>query len=176
MARKARTMVSKLRRQSRVRPYRERTEITPLLATNGKSQPEIKATTAFPNGLNGTKTNGVNGTSINIQNQLHPIDEDFLGEFNCNARAPSHVPFENINSIGGKLCRYHQWLCGQSVEYSARHQHIHIHPSMADHIFTVVHIARLPKASALENAHLFHVHRMDWNNLVHGCHAHHHRR
>lgn len=80
MARKARTMVAKLRRQSRVRPYRERTEITPLLATGGKRQPEIRPTTAGTNGLNGTKANGTNGTAIHIQNQLHPIEEDFMGE------------------------------------------------------------------------------------------------
>lgn len=86
MARKARMMVSKMRhlRQSRVRPYRERNEITPLLSafkdTNG----------GRPIG-NGIKMNGINGhasghssklsngTTITIQNQLYPIEEDDIG-------------------------------------------------------------------------------------------------
>lgn len=53
MSQKARTIMAKLRRQSRVRPYRERTEITPLLTTGS------------------TK----NGATINIDNHLYPIDE-----------------------------------------------------------------------------------------------------
>lgn len=100
MARKARTMVAKLRRQSRVRPYRERTEITPLLATSAKSQSEKRTPNVLSNGLNGTKTNGVNGTAIHIQNHLHPIEEDFMGEFDITSCGfpiknqpiqPSHV-------------------------------------------------------------------------------------
>lgn len=63
MSQKARTIMAKLRRQSRVRPYRERTEITPLLTTadshkNGKS----------------------NGTSIHMENHLYPIEEVVPGE------------------------------------------------------------------------------------------------
>lgn len=59
MSHKARTLVAKLRRQSRVRPYRERAEITPLLSAQ-----------------NGHKTNG-NSTSIDINSQLYPIVESF---------------------------------------------------------------------------------------------------
>lgn len=57
MSHKARTLVAKLRRQSRVRPYRERTEITPLLAPP-----------------NGQKANG-KSTSIDLSNHLYPIVE-----------------------------------------------------------------------------------------------------
>lgn len=63
MSQKARTVVAKIRRQSRVRPYRERAEITPLLATVG------------------TKPNGKShGTAIQIDNQLYPIVEDYEGD------------------------------------------------------------------------------------------------
>lgn len=72
MARKARTMVAKLRRQSRVRPYRERTEITPLLATTDKTNGTEM--------VNGKKCGKPNGTTIQIQNQLYPIEEDFVGK------------------------------------------------------------------------------------------------
>lgn len=75
MARKARTMVARLRRKSRIRPYRERTEITPLLSTTEKE-----------NGVANGKphTNGLknNGTTIMISNHLYPIDEDYGGEEN----------------------------------------------------------------------------------------------
>lgn len=70
MARKARTLLAKLRRQSRVRPYRERTEITPLLATTDKN------TTAVITTKNGTTQNG---TVIHVPNHLYPIEEDFNG-------------------------------------------------------------------------------------------------
>lgn len=67
MSQKARTIVAKLRRRSRVRPYRERTEITPLLTTS-----------SHKNGM----SNGIsNGTTVHIDNQLYPIDEIVLGEF-----------------------------------------------------------------------------------------------
>lgn len=62
MSHKARTLVAKLRRQSRVRPYRERTEITPLLGS-----------------ANGHKQNG-KSSIINITNNLYPIVEVFEGE------------------------------------------------------------------------------------------------
>lgn len=62
MSHKARTLVAKLRRQSRVRPYRERAEITPLLAAQ-----------------NGHKQNG-NSSVINISNNLYPILEVYEGE------------------------------------------------------------------------------------------------
>lgn len=62
MSHKARTLVAKLRRQSRVRPYRERAEITPLLAAQ-----------------NGKKENG-NSSVINISNNLYPILEVYEGE------------------------------------------------------------------------------------------------
>lgn len=71
MARKARTILARLRRQSRVRPYRERTEITPLL-----SNAADKHSRTLSNGLNGK-----NGTAIHVQNQLYPIEEDFSGEY-----------------------------------------------------------------------------------------------
>lgn len=62
MSHKARTLVAKLRRQSRVRPYRERAEITPLLHAS-----------------NGHKQNGKSSV-ININNSLYPIVEVFEGE------------------------------------------------------------------------------------------------
>lgn len=68
MSHKARTLVAKLRRQSRVRPYRERAEITPLLSAQ-----------------NGQKQNG-NSSVINISNNLYPILEVYEGEIkikNC---------------------------------------------------------------------------------------------
>lgn len=64
MSQKARTIVAKLRRQSRVRPYRERTEITPLL-TASESQKNLKS----------------NGTTIHIDNHLYPIHEIVPGKF-----------------------------------------------------------------------------------------------
>lgn len=68
MSHKARTLMSKIRRQSRVRPYRERAEITPLLANS-----------------NGHKTNGTNGinskcTTINMNDRLYPIVEVYEGK------------------------------------------------------------------------------------------------
>lgn len=62
MSHKARTLVAKLRRQSRVRPYRERAEITPLLATS-----------------NGHKQNGKSSV-INMNDRLYPIVEVYEGE------------------------------------------------------------------------------------------------
>lgn len=92
MARKARTMLSKLRRQSRVRPYRERSEITPLLASqkNGRSLPNglngLNGTNGV-NGINGVNgkgstsdASGKNGTTIHIQNVLYPIEEIYPGK------------------------------------------------------------------------------------------------
>lgn len=65
MSQKARTIVAKLRRQSRVRPYRERTEITPLL-TASESQKSLKS----------------NGATIHIDNDhLYPIHEIVPGKF-----------------------------------------------------------------------------------------------
>lgn len=56
MSHRARTLMSKIRRESRVRPYRERAEITPLLSTS-----------------NGHKNNG---TTINMPtDRLYPIVE-----------------------------------------------------------------------------------------------------
>lgn len=86
MARKARMMVSKMRhlRQSRVRPYRERNEITPLLSA-------FKDRNGSTSNGNGIKMNGINGhasghtskpsngTTITMQNQLYPIEEDDTG-------------------------------------------------------------------------------------------------
>lgn len=60
MSHKARTLVAKLRRQSRVRPYRERAEITPLLSTP-----------------NGHKAHGK--SCVNYTNGLYPIVEVFEG-------------------------------------------------------------------------------------------------
>lgn len=71
MSHKARTLVAKLRRQSRVRPYRERTEITPLLAPNGHKQQNGKSSV------------------INITNNLYPIVEVFEGE--CTQQATQNV-------------------------------------------------------------------------------------
>lgn len=65
MSQKARTVMAKLRRQSRVRPYRERSEITPLLATTE----------------NGKQNGKANGTSIHMDNSLYPINEVFHGKF-----------------------------------------------------------------------------------------------
>lgn len=62
MSQKARTIVAKIRRQSRVRPYRERAEITPLLATVGSN-----------------KSNG-KSTSINFDTHLYPIVENLEGK------------------------------------------------------------------------------------------------
>lgn len=62
MSHKARTLVAKLRRQSRVRPYRERAEITPLL-----------------HNTNGHKQNGKSSV-INVNNSLYPIVEMFEGK------------------------------------------------------------------------------------------------
>lgn len=67
MSQKARTVVAKIRRQSRVRPYRERAEITPLLATVGTKS-------------NGSGNGKSHGTTIHIDNQLYPIVEDFEGD------------------------------------------------------------------------------------------------
>lgn len=64
MSQKARTIVANLRRQSRVRPYRERTEITPLL-TASESQKSLKS----------------NGTTIDIDSHLYPIREIVQGKF-----------------------------------------------------------------------------------------------
>lgn len=55
-------MDQSLFRQSRVRPYRERAEITPLLAAQ-----------------NGQKQNG-HSSVINISNNLYPILEVYEGE------------------------------------------------------------------------------------------------
>lgn len=66
MSHKARTLMSKIRRQSRVRPYRERAEITPLLATP-----------------NGQKQNG-KSTAINMNDRLYPIVEVYEGNPRCN--------------------------------------------------------------------------------------------
>ena len=102
MSHKARTLVAKLRRylslwffsasiknknkeffiqffnrQSRVRPYRERAEITPLLAAqNAQKQ-------------SGQKQNG-NSSVINISNNLYPILEVYEGE--C------HWTLEHLNA------------------------------------------------------------------------------
>lgn len=95
MARKARMMVSKMRRlrKSNVRPYRERNEITPLLSTfkdnggqasngsihmngiNGHASKSANGT----NGVHGGGRNGVNGTTLTI-NHLYPIEEDDIGK------------------------------------------------------------------------------------------------
>ncbi|XP_055301926.1 sodium/potassium/calcium exchanger 3-like isoform X2 [Sitodiplosis mosellana] len=72
MSHKARTLVAKLRRQSRVRPYRERAEITPLLAAQ-----------------NGQKQNG-NSSVINISNNLYPI----LEVYEDYADTPYKVPHD----------------------------------------------------------------------------------
>lgn len=67
MSHKARTLMSKLRRQSRVRPYRERAEITPLLAaSNGQK-------------ANGTKSNGLT-TVVEIEHRLYPVLEETEGK------------------------------------------------------------------------------------------------
>lgn len=71
MSHKARTLMSKLRRQSRVRPYRERAEITPLLSpSNGHK-------------ANGYKTNG-KSTVIEMDdrrdNHLFPVLEETEGK------------------------------------------------------------------------------------------------
>lgn len=67
MSHKARTLMSKLRRQSRVRPYRERVEITPLLAnSNGRKS-------------NGYQTNG-KSTVIEMENRLYPLLEEAEGK------------------------------------------------------------------------------------------------
>lgn len=76
-------MVAKLRRQSRVRPYRERSEITPLLSAVSKDTPASNGVIQA-NGTNKTnghaaKQNGMNGTTITIHNQLYPIEEDEAG-------------------------------------------------------------------------------------------------
>lgn len=56
MSHKARTLMSKIRRESRVRPYRERAEITPLLSNS-----------------NGHKNNGA---TVDIpMDRLYPIVE-----------------------------------------------------------------------------------------------------
>lgn len=62
MSHKARTLMSKIRRQSRVRPYRERAEITPLLATS-----------------NGHKQNG-KATVIELSDRLYPLVEENEGD------------------------------------------------------------------------------------------------
>lgn len=73
MSHKARTLMSKLRRQSRVRPYRERAEITPLLANSNSGH---KA--------NDYKTNG-KSTVIELDersdNRLYPLLEENEGKF-----------------------------------------------------------------------------------------------
>lgn len=67
MSHKARTLMSKIRRQSRVRPYRERAEITPLLSAT-----------------NGHKTNG-NSTAINLpDDRLYPLVEVIEGNSKIN--------------------------------------------------------------------------------------------
>lgn len=68
MSHKARTLMSKLRRQSRVRPYRERAEITPLLATSNGHK------------ANGNKSNGLT-TVVEIENRLYPLLEETEGKF-----------------------------------------------------------------------------------------------
>lgn len=94
MARKARMMVSKMRRlrKTHVRPYRERTEITPLLSTFKENGSSAQNGSIKMNGLNGHATNGsngvsngkngVNGTTVNITSHLYPIEEDDIGKFN----------------------------------------------------------------------------------------------
>lgn len=62
MSHKARTLIAKFRRQSRVRPYRERTEITPLLTVHNQHK------------------QNENTSVINISNKLYPILEIFEGE------------------------------------------------------------------------------------------------
>lgn len=80
MARKARMMVSKIRRKSRVRPYRERTEITPLLSKQTSSENgNIKMSDVNGQGSKATPVVG-NGTAITIVNQLYPIEEDEIGK------------------------------------------------------------------------------------------------
>lgn len=87
MARKARMMVAKLRRKSRVRPYREKSEITPLLAPPTPSKDTVRSNGVVANGVNGVNghtstrkmANGTNGTTITINNQLYPIEEDEAG-------------------------------------------------------------------------------------------------
>lgn len=79
MARKARMMVSKIRRKSRVRPYRERTEITPLLSRqSGSENGNIKMSDVNGQGPKATPVG--NGTTITIVNQLYPIEEDEIGK------------------------------------------------------------------------------------------------
>lgn len=68
MSHKARTLMSKLRRQSRVRPYRERAEITPLLATSNGHK------------ASGSKSNGLT-TVVEIENRLYPLLEETEGKF-----------------------------------------------------------------------------------------------
>lgn len=67
MSHKARTLMSKLRRQSRVRPYRERVEITPLLANSNGHKP------------NGYHTNG-KSTVVEMENRLYPLLEETEGK------------------------------------------------------------------------------------------------
>lgn len=89
MARKARMMVAKMRRlrKTNVRPYREKSEITPLLTTfketNGTStttngSTQLNGSNGHAHKANGTHTS--NGTtSLQITNHLYPIEEDDIG-------------------------------------------------------------------------------------------------
>lgn len=83
MSHKARTLMSKLRRQSRVRPYRERVEITPLLATSNGHKP------------NGYHTNG-KSTVVEMENRLYPLLEETEGKaFMKSGRIMSPINFMN---------------------------------------------------------------------------------
>lgn len=78
MSHKARTLMSKLRRESRVRPYRQRAEITPLLAASNGHK------------ANGTKTNGLT-TVVEIEHPLYPV----LEETEDYAETPFEVPHDS---------------------------------------------------------------------------------
>lgn len=77
MSHKARTLMSKLRRQSRVRPYRERAEITPLLASSNGHK------------ANGNKKNGLT-TVIEMENRLYPLLEENEGKQSVINREKCH--------------------------------------------------------------------------------------
>lgn len=85
MSHKARTLMSKLRRQSRVRPYRERVEITPLLATPNGHKP------------NGYHTNGLS-TVVEMENRLYPLLEETEGKSFIKHRQIYCAPLEIIAS------------------------------------------------------------------------------
>lgn len=99
MARKARMMVSRMRRlrKTNVRPYRERNEITPLLSTFKDNGPLASNDAIKMNGINdhvnkvanGTNnvtkgyyngTTATNNTAVTITNHLYPIEEDDIGK------------------------------------------------------------------------------------------------